>query len=210
MTRIKNTFESFQSTIKEKFCISKQQIIILWQNKSILSKPILYFFITAVSLTILYISFNLFQKYEHSFHLKNNEYHKIQKTSADFLSTDPSLINLRNFFHKKQFYRPIKNAEGQKVIEQIKRQLRFNKFQIKLENDQLINKQERIYSKKISFHVTAETDRKIYQLIDRIYHQMPGAIKFEKFDIQKNAAQYKKHPTFTGKIECLWIRQKAF
>jgi hypothetical protein len=140
----------------------------------------------------------------------NKKYLSIQQSRLNTLSSiqkeEESIVS---FFNKKQFDKPFKNAQAQKIIEKIKRQLRLENCRISSAADILIDKELNIFSKKIIFEIQSNTDQKFYQLVDRLHHQMPGLIIVKKFSVQKSPMHTKVgNYLFQGKIECLWIRQK--
>lgn len=187
-------------------------ITILWHNRTTIFRPTLFFLLFITSLFLFFFIFNQYESIQQTYKENLEEYQKLQQSALELNTAAKDIAYIKDLFIKKQFHRPIKNAEGQHILEKIKRQLHFISFNISSEDDKIIDKKQRIYSKKITISIHSETDRKFYQLIDRLYHQMPGIIKFGKFSIKKIEPEGKtKNPSlFEGKIECFWIRQKSY
>lgn len=185
---------------------------ILWHNRVTLFQPTLFFLLFIISLFLFLFVFNQYEYIQKTYIENFQEYKKLKQSSLELAAASKDTAHIQEMFIKKQFHRPIKNGEGQQTLEKIKRQLHFLSFHINTEDDKIIDKKQRIYSKKITINIQSESDRKFYQLIDRLYHQMPGIIKFNKFSIKKieTDSKTKNHALFEGKIECFWIRQKSY
>jgi hypothetical protein len=187
-------------------------LVILWHNRITLFRPTLFFILFITSLFLFVFIFNQYERLQQTYMESFEEHEKLKKSSLDLMESSKDTAHIKELFIKKQFHRPIKNVEGQQTLEKIKRQLHFISFNLNAESDKVIDKKHLLYSKKITITIQSETDRKFYQLIDRLYHQMPGIIKFNKFSIKKSEpdSKTKNLPLFEGKIECFWIRQKSY
>ena len=198
---LKNDIGAYQTKIVNYYHV-------LWQNKQTVFLPLSLFLAFVLSSLCLSYIFNMFQE-EKTMYLNSQ--------TQEQLNTNPSedafskLKEEKEKF-KKKFSFPVKNSHGHKALDTIKRQLKFDHFNIKIEDEKIVDKKLGIYAKKIVINTKSSTDRKFYQLIDRLHHQMPGLINFSNLSIKKVSHSFgnKDYIVFEGKIECHWIKPKSY
>lgn len=168
------------------------------QNKKFMAS---FLWIIAIILSVISTYFyNEATSARQNFERRAQFYNEKEKST----NQDPRLTEaFLDFYKRKQAFKALKDKDFTRVFDRIKRQLHLQDVKLKTADDQKISATSLIYKRPVTVTVKVDNEDRFYQLIDRLYNQIPGVVMIEQFSIKPTSDK-----RFEGQIECLWIRKK--